>query len=264
MRLSRRALVLPLLAALPAAAQAEDLTIVSRITRDGQASTATSYISSDHARIVQADGQEAIVDLKTGQMTVLDGRKKEYFVVTRQDMDQMKAQIQEKMNSPEMQRAQEQMKNLPPELQKKMQGMMGAMGSVEVKKAGTTRTVAGYACDNWTVTVGTMVKTEQCNTTALAIPTGVWDTYRDLADSMRGMMAAMGPMGQGLADMAAKMKEMRGFPLATTTTTSFGGRTMTHSMEVTEVRKGAIPATAWDVPVGYKKVESPLARFQAR
>ncbi len=152
-------------AALPAAA--DDLTIVSRMTRDGgEPTTATSYLASDHARIIQPDGQEAILDLKTGQITVLDGRKKEYFVVTRQDMDQMKARLQQTMNSPEMQKAQEQMKNLPPEVQKRMQGMMGAAaGSFYVKKAGTTRKIAGYNCDNWTITIGQFSKTEQCMTT---------------------------------------------------------------------------------------------------
>src|SRR4029079_17809830 len=93
-----------LAAAVPAAA--DDLTIVSKVTRDGgEATTATSYLSADHARIVLPDGQEAILDLKTGQITVIDGRKREYFVVTRQDMDQMKAKMQQTMNSPEMQRA---------------------------------------------------------------------------------------------------------------------------------------------------------------
>jgi len=126
-----------LLAALPAGA--DDLTIVSKMTRDGgEPTTATSYLSSDHARMVQPDGQEAILDLKTGQTTVIDGRKKEYFVVTRQDMDQMKAKLEQTMNSPEMKRAQEQMKNLPPEVQKKMQGMMGGgPGGFDVKKTGT-------------------------------------------------------------------------------------------------------------------------------
>ena len=96
------------------------------MTRDGgEPTTATSYLSTDHARMVQPDGGEAILDLKTGQITVIDGRKKEYYVVTRQDMDQMKAKMQQTMNSPEMKKAQEQMKNLPPEMQKRMQGMMG-------------------------------------------------------------------------------------------------------------------------------------------
>ena len=249
-----------LTAALPAAA--DDLTIVSKMTRDGaEPTTATSYLSSDHARIVQAEGQEAILELKTGQITVIDGRKKEYFVVTRQDMDQMKTRLQQAMNSPEMQKAQEQMKNLPPEVQKRMAGMMGAVaGSFDVKKMGTTRKIAGYNCDNWTITFGQFSKTEQCNSTELAIPVQAWDTYRDFAESMRSTMAAMGPMGKGMADIAAKMKEVRGFPLAVTTTTSVMGRSRTSSSEVVEVKRGPIPASAWDLPAGYRKVDNPMLK----
>jgi hypothetical protein len=251
-----------LTAALPAAA--DDLTIVSRTTREGPPTTATSYLSSDHARIVQPDGQEAILDLKTGQITVIDGRKKEYFVVTRQDMDQMKARMQQAMNTPEMQRAQEQMKNMPPEVQKRMQGMMGAVaGSFDVKKTGTSRKVAGYNCDNWTITLGQFSKTEQCVTTELPVPVQTWDAYRDFAEGMRSMMASMGPMAKGMADMAAKMKEMRGFPLATSTTSSFMGRSVSTSSEVTEIKKGAIPASAWEVPAGYRKVDNPMLKAAA-
>jgi hypothetical protein len=250
-------------AALPAAA--DDLTIVSRMTRDGsEPTTSTSYLASDHARIVQADGQDSILDLKTGQITVIDGRKKEYFVVTRQDMDQMKARLQQTMNSPEMQRAQEQMKNLPPEMQKRMQGMMGAVaGGFDVKKTGTTRKIAGYTCENWTVTMGQFSKTEQCMTTELAVPVQAWDTYREFAEGMRSMMASMGPMGKGMADIAAKMKEMRGFPLAVSTTSSIMGRSMSSSSEVVEVKKGAIPASAWEVPAGYRKVDNPMLKAMA-
>jgi hypothetical protein len=248
------------LATRPAAG--EDLTIVSKTTRDGgPASMATSYLSSDHARMVQPDGQEAILDLKTGQMTIVDGRKKEYFVVTRQDMDQLKARLQQQMNSPEMQRAQEQMKNLPPDLQKRMQAAMGAVGaSLEVKKTGTTRKVAGYTCENWVVTIGALSKTEQCLTSDLPIPVQAWDAYREFAESMKSMTAGMGAMGKGIADMQAKMKEMRGYPMAVTTSTNMMGRTMNLSTEVVEVKKGPIPASAWDVPAGYRKVDNPMSK----
>jgi hypothetical protein len=249
-------------AALPAAA--DDLTIISKVTRDGgEPATATSYLSTDHARMVQPDGGEAILDLKTGQITVIDGRRKEYYVVTRQDMDQMKAKMQQTMNSPEMQRAQEQMKNLPPEVQKKMQGMMGAAAaSVDVKKTGTTRKIAGYNCDNWTITMGP-TKTEHCVTTELAFPVQTWDAYRDFAEGMRSMMASMGPMAKGMTDVAAKMKEMRGYPLATSTSMSIMGRSSSSSSEVVEVKKGAIPASAWEVPAGYKKVDNPMLKAMA-
>ena len=252
-----------LTAALPAAA--DDLTIVSKITSDGGApTTVTSYLSSDHARMVQAEGQEAILDLKTGQITVIDGRKKEYFVVTRQDMDQMKTRMQQTMNSPEVQRAQEQMKNLPPEMQKRMQGMMGAIaGNFDVKKMGTSRKIAGYNCDNWTITLGQFSKTEQCVTTELPVPVQSWDAYRGFAEGMRGMMASMGPMAKGMAEIAEKMKEMRGYPLATTTSANFMGRSSSSSSEVVEVKKGPIPASAWEVPVGYRKVDNPMLKAMA-
>jgi hypothetical protein len=179
-------------------------------------------------------------------------------------MDQMKTRLQQTMNSPEMQRAQDQMKNLPPEVQKRMQGMMGAAaGSFEVKKTGTTRKIAGYNCDNWTVALGQISKTEQCMTTELPVPVQTWDAYRDFAEGMRSMMASMGPMGKGMTDIAAKMKEMRGYPLATSTSSSFMGRSVNSSSEVVEVKKGAIPASAWEVPAGYKKVDNPMLKATA-
>jgi hypothetical protein len=242
-------------------ASAEDLTIVSKVTRDGAApTTATSYISSERARMVQPDGQEAMVEIGTGQITVLDARKKEYFVITRADMEQMKTKLTQMANSPEMQRAQEQMKNLPPEVQKRMQGMMGGGGGLEVLKTGTTRKIAGYTCENWTITLGTFSKTEQCLTTDLPVPVQTWTAYRDFADSMRSMMAAMGPMGKSMADAATKMKDMKGFPLALTTTSSMMGRTINASTEVVEVKKGPIPASAWAIPDGYKKVDNPMLK----
>jgi len=143
-------------------------------------------------------------------------------------------------------------------------GMMGAVaGGFDVKKTGTTRKIAGYNCENWTVTMGQFSKSEQCMTTELAVPVQAWDTYREFAEGMRSMMASMGPMGKGMADIAAKMKEMRGFPLAVSTTSSIMGRSMSSSSEVVEVKKGAIPASAWEVPAGYRKIDNPMLKAMA-
>ncbi len=252
--------VLTLALAVPALA--DDLTILSKVTRgDEPPTTATSYVSSDHVRVVQADGREFMADLKSGDMTLMDGKKKQYSVITRQDMEQLKARMQQQMNSPEMQKAQEQMKNLPPEVQKKMQAAVGGMVSaITVQKTGTTRKVAGYTCENWAVSMGQFSRTEQCMSTELPLPALAWDSYRDFTSSMMGMMGAMGPMGKGLAEMREKMKDMKGFPMAVTTTTSMMGRQSTTTTEVTEVKRGPIPASAWQVPAGYAKVDSPLAK----
>jgi hypothetical protein len=258
MRVAIRSLVFVVLStALPAIAA--DLTIVSKVTHDGgPAETSTSYISSDHVRMSQPDGNEAIIDLKSGQMTVLQGKKKTYYVITRQDMDAAAARVKEQMNSPEMKKAQEQMNNLPPEQKKQMEAAMGGMFAYDVQKAGTTRTIAGYKCENWTVTIGQFSKSLQCVTNELKFPAQSMDMYRSYADSMKNMMAAMGPMAMNMAAIQEKAKKMKGFPLANATTTNVMGQRSVTTSEVTAIREGSIPASTWEIPAGYKKVDNPM------
>jgi DNA-binding protein YbaB len=196
-------------------------------------------------------------------MTMIDSKKKEYSVITPQDLAAMQAKLQEQMQKaqPQMQKMQEQMKNMPPEVRARMEKMMGgAAASLNVQKGPGSRTIAGYACDEWTLSMGEMSKTEQCLTTALPIPMQAWGRYREVADNLKNMMSAMGPMAKGLQDAQEKMKQMQGVPLASKTTTSVLGRTSVSSTEVTEIRKGPIPASAWAIPPDYKKVESPMAK----
>jgi Domain of unknown function (DUF4412) len=245
-----------------ASAGADDLTIVSKVTSNaGPPATATSYLATDHARIAQGDGRELIADAKAGVITVIDGRKKQYFLVTKQDLEQLKARIQQQMSSPDMQKAQSQMKNLPPEVQKRMEAAMGGLaGSVTVQKTGGTKKIAGYNCEEWTVAFGQMSKTEECLSTELPLPTQTWAMYKEFAESMTAAMGAMGPMAKGMSDLQAKMKEMKGYPLSRTTSASMMGRSTTSTSEVVEVKRGAIPASAWEVPAGYTKVDNPMLK----
>src|SRR5450759_4678597 len=112
MRFSTLTLTALLLAggAASAVVASDDLTIVTKHTHDGKpAGTSTSYLASDHVRMAREEGNETIVDLKTGVMTTLDGRKKTYFTVTKQDMEQLAAKMKERMNTPEMKKAMEAM-----------------------------------------------------------------------------------------------------------------------------------------------------------
>jgi hypothetical protein len=260
MRLTMRALTV-LLSAVAIPAFATDLTIVSKVSRnDGPPQTTTSYISDDHVRMSSSEGHEMIVDFKTGQMTTLDHKKKTYYVTTRQDMDTFAARMKEQMNSPEMKKAQEQMKNMPAEQQKAMSGMF----TVDVHDAGTSRKVAGYTCENWVMKMGQMSTTEECLTNDLQYPAQAWTMYKNFSDSMRSAMSAMGPMAQSASSMGEQLKKMKGFPLARNTTVDIMGRKMVSTNEVTEVRKGSVPASAWDVPSGYTKVDNPMLASMAR
>lgn len=250
MRISTLTLAALVLAA-GAVRASDDLTIVSKHTANGKPSgTTTSYMASDHVRMASEVGQETIVDLKTGVMTTLDGKKKTYYTVTKQDMEQLAAKMKERMNDPEMKKAMEMMASLS----------AGMATSFDVKKTGATRKIAGYGCEEWTITMGAMSTIKECVTSELQYPVHAWDAYKDFAESMKGMMSGFGPMAKSGAELAEKMKNMKGFPVATSTAVNVMGNKTTVETEVIEVRKGSIPASAWEIPAGYTKIENPMLK----
>jgi hypothetical protein len=233
-------------------AASDDLTIVSKHIKDGKpAGVTTSYLASDHVRMGSSEGHEMIVDLKSGTMTTLDVAKKTYYTVTKEDMKQLQAKMQEQMNTPEMKQAREAMASMGG-------GSMG--GLFDVKKLGTSRKVAGFSCEEWTITMGAMSTIKECVTSDLQYPVHAWDAFKEFSEGMKNMMSAFGPMANAGADLAEKLKAMKGFPVATATSLDIMGHKSTSETEVTEVRKGSIPASAWEIPAGYTKVENPMLK----
>lgn len=235
-----------------------DLTITSKATHDGgEPQTTMSYMSNERVRIAEPDGNEVMVNFATGDMTMMDAKKKQYWVMTKADWDAVTEKMKSAMNSPEM-------KNLPPEVQQKMQAMMGGMMTVNVAKTGNSRTVAGFKCDEYTITIGEFSKTTECVTKDVKLPVEAWARYKDFADRIKTMMAALGPMAKNVDAMQQQLKQVQGFPVATATTVSVMGHTSTSTSEVTGIKEGAIPASAWQIPAGYTKVENPAAKAMAR
>lgn len=243
---------LALLAAAPALA--EDLTIVYRTTGGSGPGTATSYYTPTAMRLSEPD-RDTVIEYGPGRIVNVDHKKKEYSEVTLAEMEAaMKAAAQqmEAMNA--------QMASLPPAMREKMQGMMGG-GAVAVTK-GATRKVAGYDCQDYEVTMGTMVSLRLCATTALVPPAGDAGFRRFSSVAGAGAALAGSPMFKGVVD---EMKKVQGFPLAESTSAKVMGRATQTSKEATEVRKDPIAASVFDVAAltrGYKKVASPAARMK--
>jgi DNA-binding protein YbaB len=162
--------------------------------------------------------------------------------------------------SAEMEKANAQMQNLPPEVREKMEKMMGGAGAVTVTKGGT-RKIAGYDAQQYTILMGTNMKMETWNTTGLQMPVPEADLKK-----LMSFAGAMGPMAQnpmfkGMAKMAEEMKKIQGFPLARTTDFQMMGKSVTSSSEAIEVKTGPVPASAFAIPAGYAKVESPMMKM---
>jgi hypothetical protein len=230
---------------------AEDLTVISNVITNGKpGGTETSYMTEDHIRHSEAKGTDMIIDLKSGTMTNIDTKKKTYFVMTRKDMEAMQAKMNERMNDPKMK-----------QMMAAMQGMSSSMAaSAEVKKTGVSRKVGGYSCEEWLINMGGMMTMTECVTNDFKYPVQTMAALADFNASMRKTMGGYGANAKSGTDLAEKMKSIKGFPVATSTTVDAGLMKTTISTEVTQVSRAAIPASTWGVPAGFTQVESPMMK----
>lgn len=234
-------------------ALAADVTIVYNLTENGQPKgKATHYVSSDRMRMSNPEN-DIIVEYASGKFVSIDHKKKEYWETTRDEMNAQLAQVNARMEE-QQKKMQEQMQNLPPAMREKMGNMMGALAAqVQVTPGTGTRKIAGYDTKPYTISMGEMMKQETWNAD-IPFPTPAMD-------ARNSMMTLNNPMMQGAKDLVEKMKQVKGIPLAETTTVKILTKTVTSSREATEVKQGAIDASAFALPTGYKKVESPLAKM---
>jgi hypothetical protein len=242
---------------------AEDLTIVFKTTSSGKAGTSTSYYSSEKMRTGDADS-ETIMEYAAGKITTIDHKKKEYSEITLAEMEAAMQAAQAKMEQANAQ-MKEQMAAMPPAAREKMEQMMGGVASAVTVTKAETRQVAGYTCQDYVVAMGQTMTTKICATTALKAPAANVD-YRKFA-SFAGSAAAMAsnPMFKGMGKMADEMKKIEGFTIAESTSMKMMGRSMDSSKEAVEIKKGPIPASAFDVATianAYKKVPHPVTKMK--
>jgi hypothetical protein len=242
---------------------AEDLTIVFKTTGAGAPGTSTSYYSSEKMRTGDAEN-ETIVEYAAGKIVAIDHKKKEYSEITLAEMEAGMKEAAAKMEQASAQ-MKEQMAQMPAAAREKMEQMMGGIASAVTVTKGGTRQVAGYACQDYVVAMGQALSTKICATAALKFPAPNVD-YRKYA-SFAGAGAAMAdnPMFKSMGKMADEMKKIEGFTIAESTSMKMMGRTMDSSKEAVEIKKGPIPASAFDVAQiakGYKKVAHPVTKMK--
>ena len=237
--------------AIAAPVAAGDLTIVSKTSTTGPmsaAGTSTTYMSASKMRI-QQERADVLVDIGTGTFTMLDHQKKQYWQMTKADMEAMSKAMSDRMA--EMQK--------DPKAAAMMQSMMGGFGPAKLEKGTETKTIAGYPCNQYTITMGESMKMVYWTTTALQPPF----TWEQMYNAQTSIMRS-NPMLGRMATIFEEMKNMKGVPLATSTTMTMGPVRVETTSEATEVKNTAIPASTFDIPPTYQKVESPMAQMPKR
>lgn len=231
---------------------AADLTIVFRTVNDGQESSATEYFTTNKMRST-SDKSDTIMDTATGRLVMIDNQKKEYSEMTVAEMEAAMKGMSAQMATARQKQA-EAMKSMPPALREKMQKMMpGGPGGLTITVGTGTRKVAGYDTQPYVMSMGDAMRTELWTTTALQVPLQPGELLR--------LQTLISPMAKDMASSVEEFKKIQGFTLASTTTVKILTKTMQSTREAMQIKTGSIPASTFEVPAGYKKVESPLAKM---
>ncbi len=225
-------------------------------------------LKENQISIPSADGSQMMIECGTGEMTfVAPASVKRYWKGT---IDEFQSALGGMFGQ-----AQGAGGGMP-DMGKALGGLFGGESddpdelNVRVTKVGD-ETIAGYESEHY------LVETGDGND---------WETYEEIwisGDLLRDVLTEVGEciemalsLGQelstmgpsGMADVTAVLASPdyqalfgRGYPVRSERTMQMFGMTMDMSTEVVEVNDDSIPDSAFDVPSGYQRAESPFELF---
>lgn len=217
----------------------QDLTLYQSTTGTGMGmgteakgpQTSISYFSNASMKTTSTSGNDVIMRYDQGKIISIDHKNKTYTEMT---VEQLQQKINEAAKS--MNANKEQMEAL-----KKMMGQ--SFGPVSVTKQGPGETIAGYATEKYLVT-GPM-EMQIWAAPELKIPGAYYDLMK--------LNVPQNPLFD-MGKMFEEMKKINGLGLKTVMTMKVMGRSMTTTTVVTDIKKGPIPASTFEVPAGYKAI----------
>jgi hypothetical protein len=194
----------------------------------------TQYYNVNFSKTVdEGTKTDTMVDYNKGVFYTIHHKDKKIDLMTFDDLVAIGEAMEAKMA---------QMANLPKFLQGAMGG--GDPGEVKVEKLGDD-TVAGRACKKYKLTIGKVVQ-ELSLDPSLKAPVNP-AAFAKFA-KLRGNMLA-GPSAAAMKKMIEELSKLQGMALKSHMTGFMGTDS---SMEATEVKTTAIPATVFTLPEGYK------------
>jgi hypothetical protein len=200
--------------------------------RGGGSFNSTEYFSKNAMKTTSSEGNDVIIRFDSEKIITIDNRKKTYTEMTFK-------QLQDMINNAGAQMGQNR------EAMEQMRKMMGQGNApVTLKKEGPGENIAGYPTEKYLIS-GPM-EMELWKAPSLKIPTAYYDVMK--------MEMPANPM----FDMKAfydEMKKIDGMTLKSVMTIKMMNMEMKTTRVVNSIEKGAIPASVFEVPAGYKLVQ---------
>ena len=219
-----------------------DVTVVYHYTLvDGDTLTRANYYSNRRVRVTAPDGKEYLFDSRTDTITVIDHETKRYWTGPRSLADSVASKIMASHREG------------VPEIATTDPVAWGERlaefnKSIRVEATGKQLDIANYQVDQWILTAGTALRSEQWIARQLAV--------RNYGPELQRVVLASiaDPMGRALTRLMIGMRTKDGLVLSNRTTFETYKGTGSFRFDATKVIAKSIPASAWALPVGYTQV----------
>ena len=247
--------------AAPASAQ---VTMMMRYsTAGGPTSTQQIQMDRTHIRAETAANGDTVAFVYDGpakMVRMINLSRKSYTEMDQAQLQRMGQQVNSAMAA-----VQEQLKNLPPEQQKRLQDLLKGRGlaapGTAAKRPTFTHTgsdkAGQWTCAKYDGYRGTEKVAEVCavEPSALGLTTADFEAARQLAELVRSLM----PAAADQVSFNGTIEE-QGFPGVAVRRVTLRNGTPESTTELTEIRREAIPASAFAVPDGFRREAMPGAR----
>jgi hypothetical protein len=242
-----------LVAVTAVSAQGPGIVLVQQQTSGGK--TTTSQVQMDRTHMRTETGTNVFIfDGEAQVARVIDMSKKTYMEMDKASMQKMQQQMSAMM---------EQLKNMPPEQKAMMDKMMkgrGGMPGMAPLAPITYRATGSDKAGQWTCSKYEGLReqqrvTEICTVEprVLGLAAADFEVATQMAEFMKSMLPPQ--LMETFAVYGSQAQQgFSGYPIKTT---SFSNGQVQSVSELKEVRREAIPASAWQVPAGFKREGPP-------
>ncbi len=236
---------------------------IENVTRDittKVAQGAPTVTQVQDGKIRSSRGTDGGMIIAGTTIIMIDDKRKQYREMDKESMKKMAAKANDAMGQ-----MQERMKNMTPEQRAMMEKMMGGqipggMGNegkpdvYESKDTGKSDTVEGRKCRLWHINRNGALLEEMCVVPFSSLPgkENFEKAFKELADAFSELASAMPNV-----DKAVKVRtSVNGYPVRIRPYDGAGKLRGTETV-MTKWAEESIPASAFQVPAGYKKAEMP-------
>ena len=241
-----------------------------------QVSSSTAYIDADRLKIVSPD-YIVIFRGDLNRLWSIDAQKRTYTEMTAETMQQMAGQMAgaSAQLAAAMAQMQAQLSKLPPEQRAQMEAMMAGRGGfgglaggrggapaapqVSFIRAGGSKTVASWTCDQYRKTVNGQQEEDLCLARITAVGLGAADfqVFERFSTFMSPLMTSPMMPKNDIIMGWNDMNKAVGFPAAPLETVTYAGGKPDRQMTVNKMERTAIPAGTYELPAGLTKQEIP-------